>query len=133
PLQAVRTGRQDPGHGGPRPPWSATNSAAFAAGEITLAHAASIAFTAEKIGSDAVAGAEDILLPAARKLDGKPFGYVTSRLRHAVDPDGVLKESLDDRERNYFQFSQSWKGQWFFEGRLDPESGAIVDRAISAL
>jgi hypothetical protein len=54
-------------------------SAAFARGDITYAHVAGICRTADQLGTALVAGAEPILVPAARELNAGKFGYTSRR------------------------------------------------------
>ena len=108
-------------------------SAAFARGDITYAHVAGICRTADQLGTEAVAGAEWILLPAARELNAGKFGYVTSYLRHTLDPDGALEDANENRRWTYVHLSETWKGIWELDGRLDPEMGATLQTALNAL
>ena len=108
-------------------------SAAFARGDITYAHVAGICRTADQLGTALVAGAEPILVPAARELNAGKFGYVTAYLRHTVDPDGALDDANEERRRSYLHLSETWKGNWQLDGRLDPEMGATLQTAINAL
>ncbi|HEY8642515.1 MAG TPA: DUF222 domain-containing protein, partial [Candidatus Dormibacteraeota bacterium] len=108
-------------------------SAAFARGDITYAHVAGICRTADQLGTALVAGAEPILVPAARELNAGKFGYVTAYLRHTVDPDGALDDANEERRRSYLHLSETWKGNWELDGRLDPEMGATLQTAINAL
>jgi len=107
--------------------------AAFECGDITYAHAAGICRTADQLGPALVAGAEHILVPAARQLNAGKFGYVTSYLRHTVDPDGALDDAIEERRRSYVHLSETWKGNWQLDGRLDPEMGATLQTALNAL
>ena len=108
-------------------------AAAFAAGDITYSHAIGVVRTASQVGSELVADAEPILLEVGRQLDCKRFGYVLAYFRNTVDPDGSLADANQQHDRNFLQLSQSWDGRWFLEGRLDAESGAVVNTALQAL
>ena len=108
-------------------------AAAFAAGDITYSHAVGVVRTASQVGAPLVADAEPILLEAARQLDCRRFGYVLAYFRNTVDPDGALADANQQHDRNFLNFSQSWDGRWFLEGRLDAESGAVVNTALQAL
>jgi len=107
--------------------------AAFEAGDITYAHAAGICRTADQLGTALVAGAEHILVPAARELNAGKFGYVTSYLRHTIDPDGALDDANEEHRRSFVHLSETWKGNWELDGRLDPEVGATLQTALNAL
>jgi hypothetical protein len=108
-------------------------AAAFAAGDITYSHAIGVVRTASRVGAELVADAEPILLEAGRQLDCKRFGYVLAYFRNTVDPDGSLADANQQHDRNFLQLSQSWDGRWFLEGRLDAESGAVVNTALQAV
>src|SRR5215472_3385674 len=64
-------------------------AAAFAAGDVNLAHVSVITRSAEQVGCEALRDAEPILLEAARRLDARQLRYVTAQLRHCLDPEGL--------------------------------------------
>ncbi|HEX6351019.1 MAG TPA: hypothetical protein VF160_16705 [Candidatus Dormibacteraeota bacterium] len=72
------------------------------------------------------------MVPAARELNAGKFGYVTRCLRHTVDPDGALRQAVEERDGSYLHLSESWKGCWHLDGRLDAELGGILNIALDA-
>ena len=63
--------------------------AAFASGDISLAHVSLMARTVDQVGIEPVREQEGVLVEAARQLDPRMFRQVTVHLRHCVDPDGT--------------------------------------------
>ena len=61
-------------------------AAAFAAGDVTLAHVGVITRSAEQVGCEALRDAEPIRLEAPRRLDARQLHYVTAQLRHCLHP-----------------------------------------------
>lgn len=108
-------------------------STALAAGDIGFHHAAVIAHSVTEVGAEAVARQESTLLEAAHNLDPKYLSYVTRHLRYCEDPDGTLADANDNHERRYLNLSQTWKGMFYIEGRLDAEGGAALRAALNAL
>ena len=64
---------------------------AFADGDISYAHAAMIARTAEKLGDKMESNAETILVTAAKELDLARLRMVTIKLQHFMDPTRCVK------------------------------------------
>src|SRR5437588_6444208 len=106
---------------------------AFASGELRYQHAALIARVASQVGADTVREAEGDLLKMASDFDPNRFSLVTRRLRHVVDPDGALADANRAYEQRYLQVSPSLDGIFLIDGRLDPEGGAMLQTALSAL
>jgi hypothetical protein len=107
--------------------------AALTNAEIGYQHVAHIARTAEAVGSDTVRDAEEILLDAAKQMGPGTFRLVTWHLRHAVDPDGALREANELHERRFLHISESMDGLYYLDGLLDAEGGAILRTVIDAL
>ena len=106
---------------------------AFTSGELGYQHAALIARVASQVGTDTVREAEGDLLRMAADFDPNRFSLVTRRLRHVVDPDGALADANRAYEQRYLQVSPSLDGIFLIDGRLDPEGGAMLQTALSAL
>jgi hypothetical protein len=106
---------------------------AFAEGDISYAHAAMIARTAERLGDKMEANAETIMVTAAKKLDLARLRVVSVHLRHALDPDSVLKDANDAHDLRFLSLSQTLDGVFYLNGRLDPEAGATLQTALNAL
>jgi hypothetical protein len=111
----------------------ALTEAALARAEIGYQHVVHIARTAEAVGCQTVREAEEILLNAARQLGPGRFRILTWHLRHAVDPDGALRETNELHDRRYLHISESMGGLFHLDGVLDAEGGAILQTAMNAL
>jgi hypothetical protein len=106
---------------------------AFAEGEISYQHAALIARTAEKLGDKMEAQAEAILVNAAKELDPATLRFVTSHLRHCLEPDGVLADANEAHDHRFLHLSQTLDGVFQLDGRLDADGGAMLRTALNAL
>jgi len=106
---------------------------AFADGDISFAHAAMIARTAEKLGDKMESNAETILVTAAKELDLARLRMVTIKLQHFMDPDSVREEANESHELRFLHLSQTLDGVFYINGRLDSEAGAILQTALNAL
>jgi hypothetical protein len=107
-------------------------AACFAAGEIGFDHARLIAHTSELVGAAAMAGAEPILVEAARQLDPSKLRLVSSRLRHCLDAEGFQREENAAHERRGLYLGQTYGGMFHLEGMLDPEGGVLLRQALEA-
>jgi hypothetical protein len=106
---------------------------AFADGEISYTHASLIARTAEKLGDKMESNAEAILVSAAKELDPYRLRIACMKLRHCMDPDGVLEDAKDSNELRFLHLSQTLDGVFYLNGRLDPEGGATLQTALNAV
>src|ERR1700704_1116958 len=106
---------------------------AFAEGDISYQHAAMIARTAERLGDRMEGPAETVLVTAAKELDPAHLRMVTLKLRHCIDPDGLLGDANEAHELRFLHLSQTLDGVFYLNGRLDPEGGAIIQTALNAL
>jgi hypothetical protein len=106
---------------------------AFAAGEISYAHASLIARTAAELGEKWDLQSEEILVTAAKELDPSRLRIATIHLRHCLEPDGVLEEANQSYERRLLHLSQTLDGIFRIDGQLDPEGGAALKTALDAL
>jgi hypothetical protein len=106
---------------------------AFADGDISCAHAAMIARTAEKLGDKMESNAETILVTAAKELDLARLRMVTIKLQHFMDPESVREEANESHELRFLHLSQTLDGVFYINGRLDSEGGAILQAALNAL
>jgi hypothetical protein len=106
---------------------------ACSAGKLGYQHMSLIARVADQVGSDVVREQQSTLLAAAEKLNANDFSLLTRKLRDIVDPDGALKDANKAYDQRQLHLSQSLDGVFFMDGRLDPESGAIVKTALDAL
>ena len=107
--------------------------AAFAQGSISLRHAALIATTSEQCGAEFGEQAEAVLVEAATTSDPYQLRGSCLRMRHYLEPEGVLKEAKDLHEQRNLHLSQSLDGVFYLDGQLDPEGGATLQSAIDSL
>ena len=105
----------------------------FAEGEISYQHASMIARTAEKLGEKMEAGAEKLLVNAAKEMDPARLRVACLQLRHCLDPDAVLADANEANELRYLYLSQTLDGVFYLNGRLDAEGGASLQTALNAL
>lgn len=108
-------------------------AAALAGGEISQRHAAVIVQTATDVGPAAARSAEPILLEAAHHIDPGALRRLAARIRHAVDADGAVADGEKAFERRRLHVSSTYGGMVALDGLFDPESGATVVAALTAL
>jgi hypothetical protein len=106
---------------------------ALGQGAISGQHASLIAITAEHCGNSWDANAESILVTAARELDPYRLQKACLKMRHLLEPQGVLAELKAIRDYSYVHLSQTLDGVFYLDGRLDPEGGATLQTALDAL
>src|SRR2546422_6417545 len=108
-------------------------SNAYAQGAISYSHASLIAITAEHCGQRWEDNAESILVKAARELDPYQLKKACIRMRHYLEPQGVLKEGNEVHENRRLFLSQTMDGVFYIDGQLDAEGGATLQTALDAL
>lgn len=106
---------------------------ALADGTVSHGHAAVIASTAADVGPEHARTAEPILLEAARTMDPGALRKLATRIRYAVDADGVLGDAEKAFERRRLHLSSTFGGMVALDGLFDPESGAILMAALTAM
>lgn len=82
---------------------------------------------------DAFAVAEARLVAKALELTVDQLAVVLLHWRRMVDADGVLGDADSLHEGEYLRIDTSWGGQGFLQGRLSPESTAIVNEALAEI
>jgi hypothetical protein len=102
------------------------------AGRSSLGNMAMIAHLAGDVGVEQLAPMEPILVQAAETLDPARMRTLTQAARLRLDPDGVLAGDNHAHERRWFDCEQSYGGDWFVQGLLDNEAGALLKAAIDA-
>jgi hypothetical protein len=107
-------------------------AAAFAAGEISFAHAAQLSRCAEEVGLATLQEAQPLLLSAARQLDPLRLRLLTRHLRYCLDPDGAQAAAEELHQRRGLHLSQSLEGVFYLEGRLEAEGGSLLQKALEA-
>ena len=58
---------------------------------------------------------------------------LTQATRLRLDPDGVLADDNRAHERRWFNLDQTYGGEWFAQGQLDAEGGALVKTLLDAI
>ena len=113
-------------------------AAAFAAGEISAAHARVItrAMTPGRLAKAAEAGidigeTDEILAGLARATGPKETARGVAQWVAGVDPDGTLDDAADTRRR--FTMAPGLDGRVHLRGELDAVGGEYVHTALSAL
>jgi len=106
---------------------------AFSQGSISERHAALIAMTSEHCGTGWGEAAESSLVAKARNGDPFELRNACLRMRHRLEPEGVLREAKDLHEQRNLHLSQSLDGVFFLDGLLDPEGGATLQSALDSL
>src|SRR6266581_771616 len=116
-----------------RLPELAQTTGAYAQGSISYSHASLIARTAEHCGQSWEANAESILVKAARELDPYQLKKACIKMRHFLEPQGVLAEANEIHEQRRLHLSQTLDGVFYIDGQLDAEGGATLQTALDAL
>ena len=80
-----------------------------------------------------IAPLELILVGAAETLESADMRTVVQATRLRVDPDGVLAADNRAHERRWFNFDQTFGGEWFPQGQFDAEGGALVKTLLDAI
>src|SRR5581483_4201230 len=105
----------------------------FAAGSISLRHAAQIAGCARRLGADRVAPVEQVLVDLAEQASVQKLALATSHLEHALDPDGHLSFFEEQSGRSRLQMHSFSDGSLALRGLFDPLQGEIVRLAVLSL
>lgn len=105
-------------------------SKAFAAGEITLEHAAAIARLASQVGAEQLADYEPVLLELARQVPPGKLRVACAHLRQLLDPD--LDAAARQRRRRFLAAARTVDGMVHLQGLLDAGSGDVVLAALAA-
>jgi hypothetical protein len=105
---------------------------ALAEGEISIDHVRVITGWAAAVGAEAMVKGEPILLEAAEQLDPYMLSIAAAHLRHAVDPEGALKDANEAYDSRKVWLSKL-DGIYRLDGQLDAEGGAYLQTALNAL
>lgn len=81
---------------------------------------------------EAFAEAEEMLVAFVPQLSVADFRRAVTHWRHLADQELANRDFMDQRDRSFLHLSSSWGGMVHIDGRLDPESGAIVMQAVAA-
>lgn len=77
--------------------------------------------------------AEQILLDLSESASPKEVRLAAQHLRHTIDPGCAEREFTRAQDHSTCHLSQTLDGRWRLEAILDPESGGLIQCAISAL
>ena len=77
------------------------------------------------------AAATTLLTDLARESDVMAVRTAGEKLKHTMNPDGVLRHVEKDFERRHLYMSPLLDGMTHLDGLLDPESAAIVSSALA--
>lgn len=78
----------------------------------------------------AFAAAEPVLVEQAQRFSVDQLAVFLQHWRRLVDQDGANADADAMHERQFVSLAESWQGEGFLTGRLDPESTAIVREAL---
>jgi hypothetical protein len=108
---------------------------ALATGAIGFAHLSVLARTSSALVASTPESAfvEDDLLERARECSAGRLWHYCMRLRHALDPEGVVREQRIAVEQRRLQFTVWDDGSVLISGQLDPIGGAAVRTALEPL
>jgi hypothetical protein len=127
--------------GDPRPPALPATAAALRDGSIGVEHASVLvevlrqARALDPTGeTDAVARAEEILVPLAVQAVPQAVRSVGRELLARLDTDGQAPDETELREpRRELRTSRTRHGWYQFSGRLDPATGQLLDDLLGPL
>lgn len=108
-------------------------AAAFAAGDLGVAHVVQIDRLARDIGTGQIAGVQAELVEAARRLrDVAEFTRLCAGWRHALRPDA--SDAADDRayDNRRLHHASTLDGVFHLSGAFDAEGGATIAAALNA-
>ena len=101
-------------------------------GEIGFQHAAVIAESAEKLGSDSLFTRQAELVQAAEQVDPAAFRVEMRRVEHQVDAEKMAREAEAAYSSRRLRVSDMRDGRVRLDGILDGEGGTVVKKALEA-
>jgi hypothetical protein len=107
--------------------------AALSEGRISAEHAQAISALTTVVPLQFVQGTEAEFVTVAERVDPQSLRNYLRGIRHAYQPDAVVAAEEDQYQRRQFHLTSSFEGMLVMSGQGDPETGAIVQTAISAL
>lgn len=113
--------------------WAPKTADAFAAGEITAAHARRIVGCLNRRTASAFARDEDRLVEWARRLPFEAWCRKLDEWRLHVDPDGCDDDEMARRERRGVHLDETLDGEHHGTMRFDKTSGVIVKNELDRL
>ena len=106
---------------------------ALAAGEVSYAHAATLADATADLPPTRVTQAEPVLVEAAGRLDPPRLRRLVTHLRDLVDPDRAEERSRARLDRRGLWLAPTFEGMVAVDGLLEPEAGEAVQAALAPL
>jgi Domain of unknown function (DUF222) len=106
---------------------------ALAAGELSYAHAAALTRGTQELPPATTAGAEPVLLEAARRLDPPRLRKVVGHLCEVADPDAAETRAQQRHDRRGLWVAPTFEGMVAVDGLLDPEAGETLLTALEPL
>jgi hypothetical protein len=103
---------------------------AFAAGEISLEHAAAVAQLASRVDTGTLADYESILVELARQAPPRQLRLACEHLHQLLDPDGDADEAVRQRRARYLTAGRTVDGAVHIQGLLDAAAGDVVLTAL---
>jgi hypothetical protein len=105
---------------------------AFAAGEMSLEHAAAVARLASKVGAEQLTAAQPTLVELARNAPPKQLRILCEHLAQLLDPDGDANDRKAQHRRRYLSAGRTLDGMVHLQGLLDAAAGDVVLAALTA-
>lgn len=100
------------------------------AGLITFDQVRAISSAVRPLPDEAKQAGAEILAELATSTDAATVRGVGRQLRHAVDPDGVLRDAEQDFTRRYLHLSPLLDGMVALDGLLDAEGATSLATAV---
>ncbi len=76
---------------------------------------------------------EAVFADIATYLNPTDLRRAVSHWEQQIDYPSAVARTEAQRRRRRFSINQTWEGMWWVAGELDPETGAIVDKAIRSV
>ena len=108
-------------------------AAALCAGEISLAHATTVADGTHDLPDHVQLDAEPVLLETARRVDPPRLRQAVAHLCQVADPEGADRARDRRRDRRGLWLSPTWDGMVAVDGLLEAEAGSILRTALEPL
>jgi hypothetical protein len=105
---------------------------AFAAGEITLEHAAAVATLVGQVGVEPVSPYETILLDLAREVPPAKLRVACAHVAQLLDVEGEDERAARQHRQRHLTAARTVGGMVHLQGLLDPASGDVVLAALRA-
>jgi hypothetical protein len=115
-----------------RGPLAATGQA-LTNGELSVAHATTLAAGTHDLPAQVTVEAEPVLLEAARRLDPPRLRRVVAHLQQVADPDSASGRAEQRHERRGLWLAPTLEGMVAVDGLLEPEAGQVLLSALEPL